>query len=196
VLNVNPTSLPGALLTMNTQLGTSTAINLENFKLPVFKASINADAPTEVPLVCMPGKIPIESYKKNQANWEAWTARISNTYSIIVPFKEGTPEFKNAWLFIYFYIMTGYPTDWNFISNKPANINFNVIGNVKNVSAAKADSSLANQQRTWSQTNLPDAKGNETLTMSQWYKLEVDTFYGNNTSTPTETPTKRANPRM
>ena len=197
VLQVNPTSLPGALLTMNRQLGTRTAINLENFKLPVFKAEIVADSPTEVPLVYIPNKNGgIERYKINQGTWQQWSARISNTYSIIVPFEEGTPAFKNAWLFIYFYIMSGYPTDWNFISNKPANINFSLIRNVKNISPTVADSSLAYQQRTWSQTKLPDAEGNETLTMPQWYKLEVDTVYGNDTATPTENPKKRANPRM
>jgi hypothetical protein len=197
VLQVNPTSLPGALLTMNTKVGTRTAINLTNFKLPVFEAKIVADSPNEVPLVYIPTKGGgIEQYKINQGTWQQWSARISNTYSIIVPFEEGTPGFKNAWLFIYFYIMSGYPTDWNFISNKPANIDFSLIRNVKNVSPTVADSSLAYQQRTWSQKNLPDAEGNETLTMSQWYKLEVDTFYGNNTATPTETPKKRANPRM
>jgi hypothetical protein len=178
VLNVDPNTLPGAFLTMNTVFNTANDINLGDFKLPKFGATIVADSPKAVPLVVLPnGVSTLNKHKEGTGEWLEYTAQISPTYSINVPFKQGTPEFNNAWLFMYYYIMKSFPKDWNYISNKPTTVDFKVLGNITNISPAKSNSSPEYQKTVWDATNLPDANGNANLTMAQWYRNQVKEFY-------------------
>ena len=178
VLNVDPNTLPGAFLTMNTVFNTANDINLGDFKLPKFGATIVADSPKPVPLVVLPnGVSTINKHKEGTGAWLEYTAQISATYSINVPFKEGTAEYNNAWLFMYYYIMKSFPKDWNYISNKPTTVDFKVLGNITNVSPVKSISTPEYQKTVWDAKNLPDANGNETLTMAQWYRNQVKEFY-------------------
>jgi len=178
VLNVDPDSLPGAFLTMNTVLTTVTDITLGDFKLPAFGAKIVADSPQFVKLVTLPGSnAKLNKNLEGSGDWDEYTAEISPTYSIEVSFAEGTPEYNNVWLFIYYYIMKSFPKDWNYISNKPTTVDFKVLGNLTNVSPAVSNSTPEYQKTVWDATNLPDADGNKTLTMAEWYREEVKQFY-------------------
>lgn len=178
VLNVDPNTLPGAFLTMNTVFNTANDIELPDFKLPKFGATIVADSPKDVPLVILPNGVnTINKHKEGTGEWLEYTAKISQTYSINVPFAEGTPEYNNAWLFMYYYIMKSFPKDWNYISNKPTTVDFNVLGNITNVSPAKSISTPEYQKTVWDAKNLPDANGNQNLTMAQWYRNQVKEYY-------------------
>jgi hypothetical protein len=178
VLNVDPNTLPGAFLTMNTVFNTANDISLPDFKLPKFGATIVADGAKAVPLVILPNGVnTINKHKEGTGEWLEYTAQISQTYSINVPFAEGTTEYNNAWLFMYYYIMKSFPKDWDYISNKPTTVDFKVLGNITNVSPVKSISTPEYQKTVWDAKNLPDANGNQNLTMAQWYRNQVKEYY-------------------
>ena len=61
------------------------------------------------------------------SQWSKWDAYISNSYNLEIPYPEDSKEFQSAWIFIYWYIKKGFPQDWNFIGNKPKNVDWNLI---------------------------------------------------------------------
>lgn len=169
-LNRDPNSLPGALLTMNRYFELRESISLPKFKLPAFKMSI--DGGTPVPVLIMPdeaqvGKPDSNVLLDNRKQLMKYTAYVGNSYKLIPPFQPGTPEYKNAWIFAYWYIMSIYPNDWQYISNKPKDIDFTVLQKklTNNQKTKVFDATPALQEAWWKQYDI------------NWYKGELDRVY-------------------
>jgi hypothetical protein len=178
VLNKDPKSLPGALLTMNTVIGTGKELRTKTAAIGPFKTSIQPNGGQKVPLVILDSAGSLAARIKNDrnTNWKSWTATIANSYSLIVPFKPGSKEYELAWLFLYWYIKNSFPADWEYIDNKP-NINYERVPGISSLNVPKNDSRLSTQQQLWSKKDLPNAEGQAILSMAQWYKNEVKDFY-------------------
>lgn len=177
VLNVNPQTLPGSTLTMNRVIQTRMEITNPKYKLPKITANIIPNGGTVVNLLILPSGInnPKTMITNNQP-WTKWEARIANSYSIeIKGVVENSLEFENAWAFVYWYIKNTFPSDWNYISNVPKNIDFQKFDKLNLIPNKKADSSIENQQKWWSDKKImPDNDGNPNmLTMKQWYVMQV-----------------------
>jgi hypothetical protein len=141
-------SLPGALLTMNRELNVETSIKKLN--LPPFKATITPNGGETVPVIILK-QMSGNEVPTSAKSWSPWNAYVSDSYTIEVPFQNGSSEFKSAWLFIYWYIKKGFPSDWNFISNKPENIDWSSVDRGL-VSGGKQiqSSSIVTQKKVWS----------------------------------------------
>jgi hypothetical protein len=158
VLNKDVNSLPGALLTMNNifQLRTEIVSNLGKFVLPAFKMTIKPDGGQSVDVWIMDKGKPVgtpndTTLANNTDGAILYKANVANSYTLVNPFAVGTPEYKNAWIFAWWYINHSYPADWNYISNKPTDINFDEL---KNLLGAKGDNkifetSIALQDQWW-----------------------------------------------
>ena len=117
-------ALPGALLTMNREFILKTPI--EKFNLPSFKANITPNGGQTVPVIIL--KAMSSSGVPDSPNyWSKWNAYVSESYNLEIPFAVDSKEFQSAWIFIYWYIKKGFPQDWNFIGNKPKNVDWNLI---------------------------------------------------------------------
>ena len=117
-------ALPGALLTMNREFILKTPI--EKFNLPSFKANITPNGGQTVPVIIL--KAMSSSGVPDSPNyWSKWNAYVSESYNLEIPFAVDSKEFQSAWTFIYWYIKKGFPQDWNFIGNKPKNVDWNLI---------------------------------------------------------------------
>lgn len=178
VLNKDPKSLPGALLTMNTVIGTGKELRTKTAAIGPFKTSIQPNGGQKVPLVILDSAGSLAARIKNDknTNWKSWTATIANSYSLIVPFEPGSKEYELAWLFLYWYIKNSFPADWEYIDNKP-NINYERVPGISSLNIPKNDSRLSTQQQLWSRKDLPNDEGQPILSMTQWYKNEVKDFY-------------------
>jgi hypothetical protein len=178
VLNKDPKSLPGALLTMNTVIGTGKELRTKTAAIGPFKTIIQPNGGQKVPLVILGSAGSLAARIKNDTttNWKSWTATIANSYSLIVPFEPGSKEYELAWLFLYWYIKNTFPADWEYIDNKP-NINYERVPGISSLNVPKNDSRLSTQQQLWSKKDLPNAEGQPVLSMAQWYKNEVKDFY-------------------
>jgi len=142
-------SLPGALLTMNREFSCLTPI--KEINLSSFTMKIVPNGGKSVPVIVLidsgdvANKIPT-----SPKNWSKWTAYVSNSYTLEVPFSSDSKEFQSAWLFIYWYIKKGFPSDWNFISNKPENVDWNSIDSELQSSGQQIqNSSIEKQKEIW-----------------------------------------------
>jgi hypothetical protein len=142
-------SLPGALLTMNREFSCLTPI--KEINLSSFTMKIVPNGGESVPVIVLidsgdvANKLPTSS-----KNWSKWTAYVSNSYTLEVPFSSDSKEFQSAWLFIYWYIKKGFPSDWNFISNKPENVDWNSIDSELQSSGQQIqNSSIEKQKEIW-----------------------------------------------
>lgn len=116
-------SLPGALLTMNREFILKDPI--KKFNLPSFKAKIIPNGGQTVPVIIYNIKGAIPNTIPSQ--WSKWDAYVSKSYNLEIPYPEDSKEFQSAWIFIYWYIKKGFPQDWDFIGNKPKNVDWNLI---------------------------------------------------------------------
>lgn len=187
--------LPGSLLTMNREIILTTPIDdpkFPNFKLPQFTTTIVPSGGETYKVICEGSgtgtevlTVPFDSRK-----WVAWDAFIAPKYTLRIPFKEGTPEHKNAWLWLFWYIKTNHAPDWDYI-DAPQFINFRE--ELPSISA-KADmtpSQVATLQQTmWSKTGLtnPDGTG-ANATTGKWYANAVKKFYGATSNAQGKIPT-------
>jgi hypothetical protein len=158
VLNVSADTLPGSLLTMNTffRLRTQIVSNLGKFVLPEFTMTIKPDGGQSVDVWIIDKGIGVgtpndQTLAENTDGAILYKANVANSYSLLNPFAPGTEEYKNAWIFAWWYINHGYPADWNYISNKPTDINFDEL---KNLLSDKGDNkifetSIAKQDQWW-----------------------------------------------
>jgi hypothetical protein len=171
VLNKDVNSLPGALLTMNRVFTLKEGITLENFNLPAFSMTIAGGSP--VPLVIMPNGTAVGNpdnniLQDNRNSAVKYTAFVGESYTLTPnKFQPGTPEYKNAWIFAYWYIINSYPDDWNYISNKPNDIDFNALQGIlyDNQKSKVFTTSYALQDKWW---KIYDA---------EWYKVLVENKY-------------------
>lgn len=129
--------MPGALLTMNDGVNigaiTSKLINLPEFR---FEFVPNGG----------------EKVKTVRSNDNRHTAYVADSYQIKFPsFKEGTQQWKWAWMVAHWYITRGFPQDWNFISNKPDNVDWTFIGKSLNLEGTPPNPSttIESQLKTW-----------------------------------------------
>lgn len=154
-------SLPGALLTMNRNFGTTTPI--PKFNLPNFNVNIVPKGGQEVDVIILNYAEKFKDGKMVDPKWHKWKAYISELYDFEVPFRSDTKEFQTAWLFIYWYIKKSFPQDWKFIANKPENVDFNSIDLelLQSSGEQKQNSSLEKQQEIW--TDYP----------MDWYAKQV-----------------------
>jgi hypothetical protein len=142
-------SLPGALLTMNREFYCLTPI--KEINLPSFTMKIVPNGGQEVPVVFLNYTGGMAKIPTSPKNWFKWTAYVSDSYSLEVPFPSDSKEFQSAWLFIYWYIKKGFPLDWNFITNKPENVDWNTIESELQSSGQQIqDSSIETQKKIWS----------------------------------------------
>jgi hypothetical protein len=116
-------ALPGALLTMNREFFLLDPI--KKFNLPSFKANITPNGGQTVPVIIYNIKGGIPNTIPSQ--WTKWDAYVSNSYNLEIPYPADSKEFQSAWIFIYWYIKKGFPQDWDFIGNKPKNVDWNLI---------------------------------------------------------------------
>ena len=142
-------SLPGALLTMNREFSCLTPI--KEINLSSFTMKIVPNGGESVPVIFLidsggvANKLPTSS-----KNWSKWTAYVSDSYTLEVPFSSDSKEFQSAWLFIYWYIKKGFPSDWTFISNKPENVDWNSIDSELQSSGKQIqNSSIEKQKEIW-----------------------------------------------
>jgi len=128
--------MPGAMLTMNDGINIG-AIKSNVINLPEFKFLFKPNGGQEVKTVRSKG--------------ERHIARVADSYSVEVPFKEGTQEWKWAWMIVHWYIIRSFPQDWNFISNKPTNVDWTFIGKALNLEGTppNTSTSLAAQAKLW-----------------------------------------------
>jgi hypothetical protein len=120
IMGVDYKTLPSQLLTMNKYFGTNAAITIpgqKGFLIPKVTINIEPDSDNIQDVVVS------NKTQNGLGNGQAWEAKISNTYRLIIPFKPGTREYEGAWIFAYYYL-TGPSQldDWNRISNKPTDV--------------------------------------------------------------------------
>lgn len=129
--------MPGAMLTMNDGINIGT-ISSKLINLPEFKFEFVPNGGEKVKTV--------------RSNDERHTAYVADSYSIKIPsFKEGTQEWKWAWMVAHWYIVRSFPQDWNFISNKPGNVDWTFIGKALNLEGTPPNqsTSLEAQAKLW-----------------------------------------------
>lgn len=170
VLGKDPATLPGALLTMNRLFEARIPMQIAETTVPRFKVMITPNGGQTVKLLCLPSGIKTPERVAQSGGWEEWYAEIAPSYNLTVGFKEGTPQFKYAWMFIYWYINSSFPADWKYIANKPAGVDFNALNKMQSIANYKNDSSLQNQQTQW-------AKVIDGMPMKTWYAKEVQEYY-------------------
>jgi hypothetical protein len=142
-------SLPGALLTMNREFFCLTPI--KEINLSSFTMKIVPNGGQEVPVVFLNYTGGMAKIPTSPKNWFKWTAYVSDSYNLEVPFPSDSKEFQSAWQFIYWYIKKGFPLDWNFIANKPENVDWNSIESELQSSGQQIqDSSIETQKKIWS----------------------------------------------
>ena len=122
VMGVDYKTLPSQLLTMNKYFGNKLAITIpgpKNILIPTVTINIEPDSDNIQDVV-------VSDRTANGLGYgQAWKAKISDTYRLIIPYKPGTIEYEGAWIFAYYYL-TGPSQldDWNRISNKPTDVKF------------------------------------------------------------------------
>jgi hypothetical protein len=143
-------SLPGALLTMNRELVLLREIKKLNLK--PFITNIVPNGGQEVPVIFLnyiggvTNRLPT-----SPKNWFKWTAYVSNSYNLEVGFPSDSKEFQSAWLYLYWYIKKGFPSDWNFIANKPENVDWNLVDvELQSGGTQKQNSTMEKQKEYWS----------------------------------------------
>jgi hypothetical protein len=142
-------SLPGALLTMNREFSCLTPI--KEINLPSFTMKIVPNGGQEVPVIFLNYTGGMAKIPTSPKNWFKWTAYVSDSYNLEVPYPSDSKEFQSVWLFIYWYIKKGFPLDWNFIANKPENVDWNSIESELQSSGQQIqDSSIETQKKIWS----------------------------------------------
>jgi hypothetical protein len=140
-------SLPGALLTMNRELNVLSPIKKLN--LPSFKVKITANGGQTVPVIVL-GPSNWNPLDTKRSGWIKWDSYVSDSYTLEVPFSIDSKEFQSAWLFIYWYIKKGFPLDWNFISNKPENVDWRLVDRgLESGGQQIQDSSIQKQKEIW-----------------------------------------------
>jgi hypothetical protein len=142
-------SLPGALLTMNREL--VLRIPIKKLNLSSFITNIIPNGGQKVPVIFLnfiggvTNRVPT-----SPKNWTKWTAYVSDSYNLEVPFASDSKEFQSAWLFIYWYIKKGFPSDWNFIANKPENVDWSSLDlGLESGGTKKQNSSIEKQKEIW-----------------------------------------------
>jgi hypothetical protein len=134
--------MPGAMLTMNDGINIG-AISSKLINLPEFKFKFVPNGGQKVKTV--------------RSNDDRHTANVADSYSIQIPFKEGTQQWKWAWMVAHWYIVRSFPQDWSFISNKPTNVDWTFIGKALNLEGTPPNksTSLEAQSKLWpDQTSL------------------------------------------
>lgn len=141
-------SLPGALLTMNRELDILTPIKKLN--LSPFKIKIIPNGGQTVSVIILK-QMNGNEVPTSPKSWSPWNSYVTDSYTLEVPFPSDSKEFQSAWLFIYWYIKKGFPSDWNFISNKPENIDWSLVDRGL-LSGGKQiqNSSVETQKKIWS----------------------------------------------
>jgi uncharacterized UBP type Zn finger protein len=83
--------------------------------------------------------------------WSKWSAYVSKSYNLEIPFAVDSKQFQSAWLFIYWYIKKGFPQDWDFIGNKPDNVDWNLIDleQLQSSGTPKYSNTMAIQMEEW-----------------------------------------------
>jgi hypothetical protein len=144
-------SLPGALLTMNRVLVLKDP-GIKKLNLGPFITNIVPNGGQEVPVIFLnfiggvTNRLPT-----SPQHWTKWTAYVSGSYNLEVPFASDSKEFQSAWLFIYWYIKKGFPSDWNFIANKPENVDWNLVDvELQSGGEQKYSKTIATQKDVWS----------------------------------------------
>ena len=141
--------MPGALLTMNREFFCLTPI--KEINLSSFTMKIVPNGGQKVPVVVLNNTGGMAKIPTSPKNWFKWTAYVSDSYNLEVPFPSDSKEFQSAWQFIYWYIKKGFPLDWNFIANKPENVDWNSIESELQSSGQQIqDSSIETQKKIWS----------------------------------------------
>ena len=156
-------SLPGALLTMNRKFETTTPI--PKFNIPAFKLDIVPNGGQKVNVIILKSNQDVS----NSPNvWMKWDAYVSDSYNLETSFSKESKEFQVAWLFIYWYIQKSFPQDWNFIGNKPENVDFNSIdlGQLQSSGQPIRNSRMEDQQKEWGKRPM------------NWYANMVKKVYG------------------
>jgi hypothetical protein len=141
-------ALPGALLTMNREFILKNSI--EKLNLSSFKAKITPNGGQTVPVIIL--KAMSSSGVPDSPNyWSKWNAYVSKSYNLEIPFAVDSKQFQSAWLFIYWYIKKGFPQDWDFIGNKPDNVDWNLIDleQLQSSGAPKYSETMAIQREEW-----------------------------------------------
>jgi hypothetical protein len=141
-------SLPGALLTMNREFDVQTSIKKLN--LSPFKVKIIPNGGQTVPVIILK-QMNGNEVPTSPKNWAPWNAYVTDSYTLEIPFPNDSKEFQSAWLFIYWYIKKGFPSDWNFISNKPKNIDWSLVDRgLQSGGKQIQNSSIETQKKIWS----------------------------------------------
>ena len=179
----NATSMPGSLLTMNRQIILTTPIDnpqVPDFKLPAFTTDIGPNGGETVKVICegRGSNTDIFSVPFDPKKWVAWDAIIASKYTLKVPFKEGTPEYKNAWLWLYWYIKTNHAADWEYVVS-PKSVNFRQELPSISANSGMTPSEVSSLQRTtWGKRDLTNPAGTgKVSTTGMWYANAVKKFY-------------------
>ena len=141
-------SLPGALLTMNREFILKNSI--EKLNLSSFKAKITPNGGQTVPVIILKAMSP-SGVPDSPNYWSKWNAYVSKSYNLEIPFAVDSKQFQSAWLFIYWYIKKGFPQDWDFIGNKPDNVDWNLIDleQLQSSGTPKYSNTMAIQMEEW-----------------------------------------------
>jgi hypothetical protein len=180
ILGVDYTTLPSQLLTMNKAFRMNSDQSKDGvLNLPPFNVGIQPNGGQNIPVVV---------YDRNYLS-KPWTARIADTYNLIIPFKEGTKQWENAWLFACWYIHgKSQLNDWDKIANKPNNINFNAIKKIEvtepaGIQGPTGQTAFFEKNGKFYKLAIANGELEETdanLEFNVVYKKIVDTFYKEN----------------
>ena len=156
-------SLPGALLTMNRIFETTTSI--PKFNISPFKLNIVPNGGQKVNVIILKSN---RNVSNSPDSWMKWDAYVSDSYNLEVGFQKDSNEFQIAWLFIYWYIQKSFPQDWDFIGNKPENVDWNSIDLEQLQSSGQQirNSKIEAQQKEWAKHPM------------NWYVKMVNKVYG------------------
>jgi len=164
-------ALPGALLTMNR--GVELRTGIPALGISKFSFGITPHGGQKVPLVILNSRATTDDTQEidDTAYGMAYTANVADSYNLVIPFNEGTPEWKAAWQFAQWYIKSSFPADWNFIANKPSTIDWSFIDRTLTLkpggTPALPGDSVTNQANKWKQFPMT------------WYADKVKSFYIN-----------------
>ena len=162
-------AMPGALLTMNRSVSLNAGIPALKIKPFTFNIKPNGGKIVKVVILDSSRSDADAQSIDDPTVGREHTAAVADSYNLEIPFAENTPEWRSAWQFAQWYIRTSFPNDWQFIANKPTNIDWNFIENTLTLKSdgtpALPGDSVTNQANMWSQYPMA------------WYAAKVKSFY-------------------
>lgn len=133
--------MPGALLTMNDRVRIQKAIDSKIIKLKPFSFAFEGIGGQIVNVIV---------HNPSGKVWTGWGSVVAPSYKITIEgYNEGTQEWKWAWMVVYWYFMRSAPKDWQYIANKPNDIDWSFIDRALTLKGTPPTTSIEDQAKQW-----------------------------------------------